>query len=641
MIVFSNISKHYSGRPVFEGMNVSLNEQHHIGLIGPNGSGKTTLFRILSGETQPDDGRIILPPGFSCGYLPQEVEVLGEKSPLEIVLEPFSHVVNYESRIEELSGIIAHHNTPEEARQQAMAAMAHLWDQVEHHDAFALASRAEAILAGLGVPEAFWQQPIPRLSGGFRMRVVLAQLLLLAPSMLLLDEPTNHLDMDSLIWLEKFLGRFEGGTMIISHDREFLNRMSTTTAEIYGNSIVLYKGNYDAYLAQRDAHEEAAANAAKNMQRELNQTRRFIDRFRAKSTKASQVQSRIKKVQELKEAMPTLRRNAAAIDFSFPPAPPCGNVPLKVERAAAAYGDLTVFKNLNLSILRGEKAAIIGPNGAGKSTLLKLCAGLLAASEGAVVYGHNCELRYFGQHQLEQLNPELTLYQTIAAAAGSGETTYIRNVLGAFLFGNNDIDKTVKVLSGGEKSRLVLASILARPGNVLLLDEPTNHLDIQSVEILTGALQEFDGTVLFVSHNEYFVNAIATRIIEMRPDLFRDFPGSLDDYRYYCESLFGLQSQNDANKKSKAPDKEKLEKEQRIKQRELQKQLARKIEKIERQIQSCESELESYKTTMHDPANSTNYELLQSTNYKFKNAEKENARLLKEWEALQEESESN
>jgi ATP-binding cassette subfamily F protein 3 len=452
--------------------------------------------------------------------------------------------------------------------------------------------------------------------------------------MLLLDEPTNHLDMDSLIWLEKFLSRFEGGIIIISHDRDFLNRMTTTTAEIYHSSITVYKGNYDEYLARREAHEEAAVNTAKNLQRELDQTMRFINRFRAKSTKASQVQSRIKKVEELKEAMPVLRRNSATIDFSFPLAPACGNVPLKVERATAAYGDFTVFKELDLSILRGEKVAIIGPNGAGKSTLLKMCAGLLEPSGGRIVYGHNSQLRYFGQHQLEQLNPQLTLYQTIAAVAQSGENTYIRNVLGAFLFSGDDVEKTVSVLSGGEKSRLVLASILARPGNVLLLDEPTNHLDIASVEILTGALQEFDGTVLFVSHNEYFVNAVATRIIEMRPGLFRDFPGTLEDYRYYCETLFGASAQATNHTSAKGAQDEKQEKEERIRQREQIKQLQRKIDKIEKQIETCETEIENFTATLHNPVNSADYQLLHETNARLKTAAKQNEQLLNEWETL-------
>jgi ATP-binding cassette, subfamily F, member 3 len=632
MITLDNLSKHFGGEPLFENVSVSFHENERTGLIGVNGSGKTTLLRMFCGEEHPDKGEIRKPSGMTIGYLPQEIELLDAKTPMEIVLEPFSHLLNYEEKIERLAGRAENGDGHAEIAMKEIGA---LHDALEFHDVYSLTARAEAILAGLGVPEVKWRQPILTLSGGYRMRTVLGKLLLQSPDFLLLDEPTNHLDMDSLVWLEKFLTRYKGGMLIVSHDRDFLNRMIGFTAEISNSTITIYKGNYDEYIAMREQVAAAAASRARNLQIQIAQKERFVERFKAKNTKATQAQSRMKQIEKLKEQLPETFEEAASIDFTFPQPPPSGSLPIKFRDVALSYnGAAPVFSGLSLDVNRGDRIAIVGPNGAGKSTILKLMAGQLPPSHGTVELGHNTVVRYFGQHQLEQLDGERTCYETVAASSIRTEKTFVRNILGAFLFSGDSVDKKVTVLSGGEKSRLVLATILSSPGNTLLFDEPTNHLDINSVETLADALAEFTGTIVVVSHDDYFVSKIATRIIEMRPGLVRDFPGTLADYRMYVEEgLWGSTGDESAQKNGSALSNEELEKEQRIKIREQKKKLQRAVEKLEREIESHEREVASLQKVLDDSAHALNHVLLHETSTKIDLLNAELEKLLEEWES--------
>jgi ATP-binding cassette, subfamily F, member 3 len=501
-------------------------------------------------------------------------------------------------------------------------------------DAFSLASRAKSILAGLGVPVDKWEAPVQSLSGGFRMRVMLARLLLLSPSMLLLDEPTNHLDMDSLVWLEAFLRRYKGGLIVVSHDRDFLNRATSITAELQAGDITVYKGTYDAYMAYKVEREKSDQSTRSNLERQIAQKERFIERFRAKATKASQVQSRIRSVEELKDQLPDIPHVQKSIRFRFPSPGPSGGVPFKVENMTAAYNNVSVFSNISLTVTRGDKIAVVGPNGAGKSTLLKIFAGLIHPVKGTCIVGHNADIRYFGQHQLEQLDPQRTLYETVQQACGSGDRTFIQNVLGAFLFSGDDVLKKVKVLSGGETSRLVLATILSRPGNVLILDEPTNHLDMQSVEILTAALTDFSGTVIFVSHNEYFISQIANRVIEMRPGVVRDFPGTISQYRSFLEAGYMKNDEAGPDRKKQVSAAEES-KQDRIRKKEERRQIRRKIERLEKDIDAAETEMKAADAILNNPSNATNYSLLHDTAMTFEGLKKKNEKLVVEWEELQ------
>jgi ATP-binding cassette subfamily F protein 3 len=438
---------------------------------------------------------------------------------------------------------------------------------------------------------------------------------------MLLDEPTNHLDMDSLIWLERFLLAYKGGMLIVSHDRDFLNRMCTHTADVKSKSVRVFSGNYDKYLVIKQEEETAAVARAKNIESQIASAERFVERFRAKNTKAAQAQSRVKMIEHLKAEMPTLEAGPKSISFTFKCSCEPGAVPLRLKNCAAGYGDKVVLDKLDIEIRRGDKVAIIGPNGAGKSTLLKLLAGMIKPIFGEMILGHNTELRYFGQHQLEQLNGERTLYDIVAEHSANSDKNYIRSALGAFLFSGTSIEKQVKVLSGGEKSRLALAAILASPGNVLLLDEPTNHLDISSIEMLSESMASYGGTILFVSHDEYFISKLATRIIEVRPGHLRDFPGNLSDYRYYVDTLFrDISSSDDKNNTGLAnvgaascrPPSDNA-KETRIKEREERKKREREASKLEQEITRIESEISTQELILNDSANALNYNLLQST----------------------------
>jgi ATP-binding cassette subfamily F protein 3 len=592
---------------------------------------------MLAGEESPDKGDIRKPSSMTIGYLPQEVEIFDEKTPLAIVLEPFAHLLDYEKKMEQLGD----HAGGDTARsREALKKIEDLHHAVEFHDIYSLESRAEAILAGLGVPQDKWEMPLSALSGGYRMRVVLGKLLLLSPGFLLLDEPTNHLDMDSLVWLEKFLARYDGGMMIVSHDRDFLNRMTGYTAEISNRDISICKGNYDAYLQVRDQTLAAIQSRARHLQGQIAQKERFVERFKAKNTKAVQAASRMKQIEKLKEQLPELPEEPDSIEFSFPETTQSGGVPLKLRDVTMRYGEETVFKGLSMEVRRNDRVAIVGPNGSGKTTLLKLMAGLLTTAAGSFELGYNAVVRYFSQHQLEQLDGELTLYQTVSATSVRTEKTFIRNVLGAFLFSGDDVEKQVKVLSGGEKSRLVLATILASPGNTLLLDEPTNHLDINSVETLVRALVEFKGTIVLVSHDDYFVSKIATRIIEMRPGLIRDFPGNLSDYRAYVEQGLWGNSGQEKLKKNDPSRNDEDEKETRIREREQRKKLQRMVEKLEREIEMREADIDRLKQILQDPANALNHVLLHETSQTADLEQAELDDLLRTWEQRRSELEA-
>ncbi|MCL2220391.1 MAG: ABC-F family ATP-binding cassette domain-containing protein [Chitinispirillia bacterium] len=643
MIAFENISKQYGDKALFDGVTFSVNEKHNTALIGPNGSGKTTLLKMIQNAEQPDKGAVVIPGGLSVGWLPQEIETLSDATPLDTVLEPFRHLLQYEQTLSEAAEGISGGD------ERALRRIDELEREMRIHDGFSLNARAEMILEGLGVPRDYWKRPLANLSGGYRMRAVLGRLLLQNPGYMLLDEPTNHLDMDSLIWLEKFLSSYKGGMLIVSHDRDFLNRMCTHTADIRCRTVRIYNGNYDKYLTAKAEEEAAAASLAKNLGAKIASAERFVERFKAKASKATQAQSKVKMIESLKAELPEIEQEQKSIRFTFTCSGEPGAVPLRLKNCSAGYGDNVVLNKLDLEIRRGDKVAIIGPNGAGKSTLLKLLAGTIKPMSGDMVLGHNAELRYFGQHQLEQLDGESTLYDTVASHSASSDKNYIRNALGAFLFSGTSIEKRVKVLSGGEKSRLALASILVSPGNVLLLDEPTNHLDISSIEMLSESMADYAGTVLFVSHDEYFISRLANRIIEVRPGRMRDFPGKLADYRYYLETLFkeskgagnGDGKKNNANtgtgeggKKNNAEPSADNEKENRMKEREQRKKREREAAKLEQEIARIESEIAEQESALNDPANASNYELLHRTSDKITGLRAEHDGLMERWMAV-------
>jgi ATP-binding cassette subfamily F protein 3 len=529
MIDIQEIDKQYGERILFSSASLRLGARDRLGLVGPNGSGKTTLFRMIAGEEHPDRGELLLRKGVHIGFLSQEPAPVKGLSILAEVQGGVKDLAILEDKMRLLQDEIA-----EEKDLQALEALAHAYGQLEERYArkggYTLESQAKAILLGLGFKEGDFGRSSEELSGGWLMRLSLAKILLASPDLILLDEPTNHLDLESLIWLEEFLSDYLGSVIMVSHDRDFLNRVTTKIAAIEGRKIVLYSGNFDEYLRVREERAALQEAALENQRRKIEQTEKFIERFRYKATKARQVQSRIKSLGKMEkveegETQRTLR-------FSFPQPLRSGRVVASLKGVHKAYGPVKVYSGIDLTIDRGEKIALVGLNGAGKSTLLKLLAGVFPPDEGSVEWGHNVTSGYFAQHQLELLDPSKTVWEEIFFLAKDEPVSFLRGLLGAFLFSGEEIEKKVSVLSGGEKSRLVLAKMLMRPANFLLLDEPSNHLDMAAREVLESALREFEGTICFITHDRHLLNAIANKVIEVDEGRLTFYLGNYDDYLF-------------------------------------------------------------------------------------------------------------
>ncbi len=630
MILLQNIEKQYGAKVLYRGVDLTLHPGKRYGLIGHNGAGKSVLLRILSGAELPDSGKVTVSPNMSVGYLSQEAETDAEMTPMEIVLAPYEHLFSADDVFNELASIEDHSSREYE---RAAERVHQLQQEMEKYDIYSLRSRASTILAGLGVEQETWDKPIKELSGGFRMRVVLSQLLLQGPDFLFMDEPTNHLDMDSLIWLERFLMKFSGGLLIVSHDRDFMNRVVTHTLEIAGQKITDHTGNLDAYFAWKSEKEEHESKRVKNLSDKIEKAERFVERFKSKATKAAQARSRMKYLDKLKDELPPEEISRKSLAFSIPEATSCGSVLIKLDVVTAGYDDNVVLDKVSLSVTRGDKISIIGPNGAGKSTLMKVCAQNLKPMEGELLIGHNADIRYFSQHRLDDLDITKTLYDTIADHLGENRPTEIRRMLGTFLFSGDEVDKKVEVLSGGEKSRLSLLMMLVHPGNTLLLDEPTNHLDIDSIATVADALAEYDGTVIIVSHDEYFISKVATRIVEVRPGKVRDFPGNLKDYRHYLEQ--GLFKDSGDETESSEPTVQELSKQERMALREKKKKLTRQCERMERDISALELQVEAKMEMLHDEANAQDHELLISTQKEIDKINTSLEEQMEQWETLQ------
>jgi len=530
MIDIQNIDKQYGEKILFSGSSLRLGARDRLGLVGPNGSGKTTLFRMIAGEEHPDRGEILLRKGVHVGYLSQEPAPVNGLSLLEEVQGGVKDLAALEDKMRLLREELAEEKDP-----QALEDLARAYGQLEERYArkggYTLESQAKAILLGLGFKEGDFGRSSEELSGGWLMRLSLARILLASPDLILLDEPTNHLDLESLIWLEQFLSGCLGSVLMVSHDRDFLNRVATKIAAIEGRKIVLYSGNFDEYLRIREERAALQEAALENQRRKIEQTEKFIERFRYKATKARQVQSRIRSLERL-EKVEEKEETQRTIRFSFPQPIRSGRVVASLRGVHKAYGPVSVYSGVDLTVDRGDKIALVGVNGAGKSTLLKLLAGIFPPDEGSVEWGHNVTPGYFAQHQLELLDPSKTVWEEIFSLAKDEPVSFLRGLLGAFLFSGEEIDKRVSVLSGGEKSRLVLAKMLMRPANLLLLDEPSNHLDMAAREVLEDALQEFEGTICFITHDRHLINAIANKVIEVNDGRLIHYLGNYDDYLY-------------------------------------------------------------------------------------------------------------
>jgi ATP-binding cassette subfamily F protein 3 len=546
MIQLEQISKSFGGQVLFRDLTWHITRGQRIGLVGPNGAGKTTLCRILTGEVEVDAGQVRRAKSATIGYLPQDIVTAGEGTILGHLLEGFPEIRRLEGELELLAGEMAEGEGS--ASEDLVRRYGELQHQYEALGGYSLEAKAKAILGGLGFAPIEFYVPLTQLSGGWRMRAALGRLLLQAPDLLLLDEPTNHLDLESLQWLEEFLAAYEGTVVIISHDRYFLNRVVDHIAELELGRFALFVGDYDDYQAQKLARQEQIQAAQRTQAEQIEKMERFIRKFRYKATKARQVQSRIKLLDRMERV--EVIRAPKRIHFRMPQPPRSGTTVCELRRIRKAYGDKVVYAGIDFRLLRADRVALVGVNGAGKSTLLKLAAGVLPFEGGDRVVGHNVSVHYYAQHQLDALNPRNSVLDELAAVADTEMQPRLRTILGAFLFSGDDVEKPVAVLSGGEKSRLALAKMLLRPANLLCLDEPTNHLDVTAREVLEEALEQFDGTMLFISHDRYFINRMATKVVEVRDGRLWDFAG---DYDYYIEKRAESQEPRAASTERRAP----------------------------------------------------------------------------------------
>ena len=536
LVQLRDLSLTLGGRTLFDRFSLQLHRGDRIGLVGPNGSGKSSLLRVLAGQVDPDAGRIEGRAGLRLGFLPQEVTDVGNDPLLDLVVNS----VEAWSRVREEIEV---HNSHFEKLQQAREAdpdallMAAQRIADSHESMAALEAafsphEAKKILGGLGFDESDFERPMSEFSGGWKMRGVLASLLFQRPDLLLLDEPTNHLDMPSVAWLSGFLERYDQAFVLVSHDREFLNEQVTHLVSFEPEGIKAFRGNYEQYLARRGEERQVLENRAKNLERERAHLQQFIDRFRAKASKAAQVQSRIRALEKLEQV--ELHRDARRVRFQFPTAPRGPRIPVRTDHLSKAFGSHVVLDDVRVHVERGDRIAIVGPNGAGKTTLLRLLAGELDPTAGQVQVGERTEVRYYAQHHAEALEPSRTVYEEVIQESDQTTHEAARGVLGALLFQGEAIDKRISVLSGGERARVALAKILVHPGNVLLMDEPTNHLDLETSESLTAALRTFDGTLVFVSHNRAFIRELATRLWVVDGGDVEAFVGDFDDYLWSC-----------------------------------------------------------------------------------------------------------
>ncbi|HET7341007.1 MAG TPA: ABC-F family ATP-binding cassette domain-containing protein, partial [Methylomirabilota bacterium] len=523
MIQLENVSKSFGGQQVFRDVTWRIGERERIGLVGPNGAGKTTLCRILAGLEEPDTGQVSRPRGTTIGYLAQDVAASTAGSVLAEALSGFEQVWALEREMEDVARALE--TAPGEALTERYGDLQHRFEAL---GGYRLETAARAILSGLGFRPEELSRSLAEFSGGWRMRAALARLLLLAPSVLLLDEPTNHLDLASLAWLEDFLAGYDGTVVVVSHDRYFLNRMVTSIADLTPDGVTVYPGDYDDFLVEREARRELLEARARNQAKRIAEVERFIERFRYQATKARQVQSRIKMLERVERIeLPGARRQ---VHFSFPEPPRTGRRVATLAGIHKAYGDNVVYAGVDLAVERGERLALVGDNGAGKSTLLKILAGVLPFEGGERTLGSHVAVHYYAQHQLDALDPARTVLDELEAVAPESTHTRLRTILGAFLFSGDSVDKKVAVLSGGEKARLALARMLVRPAALLCLDEPTNHLDLASREVLEAALAAFPGTIVFISHDRYFINRIATEVTHVDHGRLTRYLGGYDDY---------------------------------------------------------------------------------------------------------------
>jgi ATP-binding cassette subfamily F protein 3 len=641
MIQIRNLHYAIGERRLLDGVDWMIHPGRHMALIGPNGAGKTTLLRILNGGLQSDSGDITMPRGMRIGYLPQEETALEKGSLLETALRSRKELVEIESRIDDIRHQLEGQSDPDPAVLHKLGVLEH---QFSAHGGYEAEHTAKRILTGLGFRETDFSRPISEFSGGWRMRAVLAGLLLLDPDMLLLDEPTNHLDLPSLEWLEQYLSRFRGTLVIVSHDRFFIDRLVTDIYELDRGKLTHYPGNYHQFEKAKAEAVELLKKKWKEQQDELKRQQVFVDRFRAKATKAAQVQSRIKQLEKVERIeLPDERRTWS---FQIKAAKATYKDVLHIREASFKYDREWVLDGIGLTVFRGEKIALVGENGAGKTTLTRLIVGDLTPQKGHVKLGQHVEIGYYSQHQIDALDLDKTVMEEVTTYAPDSAPQRVRNVLGVFQFSGDDVFKKIGVLSGGEKARVSLAKMLLSEANFLIMDEPTNHLDIVSKEALEQALWEYDGTLLLISHDRYFLAKLVGRIVELKDRKLKIYEGNYNDYlEKRSAEENALDDQKTETEKSptggrKSNAERRSEAEARDAFNRLKKPFEIKIRDIEEQIEVLESRKKEFENQMGDPKTYSQSELIKQLSRDYAEVKDRLKTLYQDWEKSHEELET-
>jgi ATP-binding cassette subfamily F protein 3 len=610
MVSINNLSYFIGDRPLYYEANLHIKPKDRIGLIGLNGTGKSTLLRLINGEFQPDEGEISKSSDTTIGFLNQDLlSYQTDDSILSVAMQAFAEAVQIQQDIDKTL-----HQMEVAYEDKLVDKLTRLQEQFETLDGYSMQAQAEAVLEGIGFKTEDLQRPLREFSGGWRMRVMLAKLLLEKPNLLMLDEPTNHLDLPSIQWLENYLRSYEGAVIVVSHDQEFLNNMVNSIVEVANRDLIQYAGNYDFYLEEKELRNEVQRNAYENQQQKIKQTERFIERFRSKATKARQVQSRVKSLERLDLIDDVVEENRR-VNFKFTMNQQSGRYLITLNQISKAYGEKQILKNTNAQIERGDKIALIGANGKGKSTLLRIISGD-EEIEGERNEGYNVNTAFYAQHQLESLGVNNEILEELKQAGSDKSETELRNLLGCFLFSDEEVFKKIKVLSGGEKSRVALAKTLLSEANFLMLDEPTNHLDIQSVNILIQALQQYEGSFVVVSHNRHFIAQTANKIWYIEDQQIKEYPGTYDEYVWWREQQETAQEETAKKEKPAKEKKERTPSETQLLEKEM-KQLHKQLAEAEETVEKLEADIKNLEAEMARPEVYGNVDKLAECNQQY------------------------
>ena len=646
MISLSGVELSFGTRPILRNVDLTIREGECLAVVGPNGCGKSTLLRVIAGMEKPDRGIVQIPNRTSVDYLPQEADLDVDHSLLEELLTAFDEVRSVMTEMSDLEHQMAasHSDSPEHIR--VLDRYSECVQFVEHHQGYAMEAQAKRVASGLGFEEGDMQRSCREFSGGWQMRILLAKLLLRLPDVLLLDEPTNHLDLESTLWLEQWIKSCGRTVIMVSHERATMDRLADRIVCMEQGNADVYPGSYTNYLRVSAERRQALWEAYERQTKEIEAMEAFIRRFRSNASKAALVQSRIKQLEKIERLSPPF--HPTAIHFKFPPAPASYQDVILMENLGHAYGDHRVFSGIDLTLHRGEKIGLVGINGAGKSTLLRILAGRETASEGKCQLGERVQMSYFAQYDTSTLNSDITLLDAIEASAPVGQGTRARDLLGAFLFSGEEVEKPLRALSGGERTRFRLAQMLFSPANLLLLDEPTNHLDVTSRATVEEALKNYTGTVVVVSHDRVFMDRVTDRIIEIENGLVRSYPGKYGDYLAFKQRLLAESSGNESipSSNTESEPAPPTEKEQRVQAYEQRKTLQRNLEKIQRQvaqiedaIHNNESRQQQVQQEMADPKVAADFSRLGPLAEEDRQLEQQHQQMLEEWEKLHEEME--